>query len=771
MTQGAPYAAIHEIDESSRVPAGNGIYGAFQIPANIGTEERFLATSVTDFLSKVTVNGKPEIGCDSSLFEAISFLKVSDKCWIKRVVSDDALYGGLVSTVGSSKASYALSSGLAIPEAYTFGVASGSATNETATITTKADYNGNLAGKYVYLTGQEEFVYLQVNARSEVFSVTTKADVSANLAGKFFVLPDNKKYVWFKVGTTGTDPGLSTTVLSGLTGIEVDIALNDTASTIGAAIVTALSGSGFTGVNASGTVTITKTTAGATSYRANAGTTGFTVTTTTVGLDQSAAVTITGKTGYAAQYDGGASANTIATAVKNAISGSAKLTATVLNNVVTTTYAYATGPQANCVDGDNATGFAIATTQQGSNEPGAECMLLYFENRTENSKYYAVKIFNHEDYPDIAPIAGTFVIRLYKTTNLNTYIESHTCSRIETKVDGNNRNIYVEKVLKSSNFIRCIDNTAVDANELPQSVTTAIAFGGGTSGSAVTSADMINAAQDLLNKDKYEVSILMDGGWNTSVYKTALDTIAKTRGDAVAITSIPYYLEDSSNYLNDILEYRAYEYNLNSSYSAVYSPNVEIYDNYNDRYIYIGASGYVGGAISNADKNFKIWYPVMGYTRGGLTDVNGLKRNYTSGELDTLYNNQINPIKLVKGKGFYIWGQKTTQSTPSDLDRLNVRLLLISIKPSLLEFLETMIGELNTDTNRDIVKSRVDNYMDIILAGQGVYAYKTTCNEDNNTPAVIDNNQMRCTLQVQPTKGSEFIDMDLVLTPTGVTFS
>lgn len=775
----APFAEITEIDESQRVPVGNGIYAYLQINAPIGPTSLKFIDSETSLLNWFTENGNIEVGYDNAFYSASAYLKKSNKLWVKRVVAQDALHGGCTIPVGTSVNAAALTAGLADPTAYTFDTATSAKTAEKITVTTKNDYQGNLSGTYFVLPGQQYFLYMNIAARAEVTEITCTADVGSSLAGKYFIFPGQTDYIWFKVGTAGTDPGTLNTSLTGMTGHEVGLSANDTAATVASTINTAIgkiSDFAFTSAvktGASNVLVITNATAGAVAVKGNAGDSGFGYVTVTEGLAAAVAPTVEGKTGVSVSFEGDSSASTIATAISTAISGatlSSLFSATVTDNTVTIT-ALTTGSMSNAYDGNNPTTFNIQTVTQGSSQSGSTAFLLYFENQCSAANNYVVKIFNYEDYPVKCPLEGTFVIEVYKNNNLKVPLESFTCSRVESATDLSGNNIYLENVLQGSKYIRAIDNIAVDANEIPRSVPDGVAIGGGSDGTIVTTADKIKALQEIKNRETAEVAILMDGGWSATAYKEALDEVAKTRGDCVAITGLPYYLEDSANYLENIINYRKFEYNINSSYTAIYSPYVNIYDYYNDRYIYVSPDGYIAGAISDADKNYKIWYPVLGFKRGTLTNVYDLKRKYKSGEMDVLYDNQINPIRYIPRKGIVIWGQKTSQVQASSLDRLNVRLLLVAMKPSLQEFLETYIGELNTQSNRNRLKARIDGYMTNIQANDGVEAFRTVCDETNNTPETIANNELYVDMYIRPTSSIEFIKMRITLTSTDVTFN
>ena len=66
----------------------------------------------------------------------------------------------------------------------------------------------------------------------------------------------------------------------------------------------------------------------------------------------------------------------------------------------------------------------------------------------------------------------------------------------------------------------------------------------------------------------------------------------------------------------------------------------------------------------------------------------------------------LTQLSFLPGKGIAIFGQKTLLSRPSALDRLNVRLLLITIEPAIAEFLEDFLFEFNDEFTRLLVKKK-----------------------------------------------------------------
>lgn len=381
----------------------------------------------------------------------------------------------------------------------------------------------------------------------------------------------------------------------------------------------------------------------------------------------------------------------------------------------------------------------------------------------------SIRIFTYANSPDIVKEPDAFLLEVFKQST-GEFLESFVCSRNPNAKDGYGKNIYVEDVIKASNYIRIIDNITELSTVAIKEQTTTIQLDGASDGIAVTDTQMINALNKLANKNEIPLTLVMDGGWTTVAYQQAIDSLCNLRKDCVGILSTPYSTEDSANYITDIVDYRKNDLNLNSSYSALFTPHLKIRDRFNDRDIFVSPDGYAAGAISETSANYEIWYAPAGYRRG-IINVMDTKRRFTEGELDLLYDSGINPVKFSAGRGIAIFGQKTLSSRPSALDRLNVRLMLVVIEPAIATFLEDFLFEFNDELTRILVKSGIDSYMEGIRSRKGVYDFLTVCDESNNTPDDIDNNRLNVHLFVQPTKVAEFIQATIVITRTGFDFN
>ena len=64
----------------------------------------------------------------------------------------------------------------------------------------------------------------------------------------------------------------------------------------------------------------------------------------------------------------------------------------------------------------------------------------------------------------------------------------------------------------------------------------------------------------------------------------------------------------------------------------------------------------------------------------------------------------------------------------------------------------------------------VNPYLESVQQQQGLFAFRVVMDETNNTPDVVDRNQLVGQIFLQPAKTAEFIILDFNVLPTGATF-
>ena len=284
-----------------------------------------------------------------------------------------------------------------------------------------------------------------------------------------------------------------------------------------------------------------------------------------------------------------------------------------------------------------------------------------------------------------------------------------------------------------------------------------------TATGAVAYKKAINAVS---NPDEFDINMLITPGIIHDLHpKITNHAIAKCeeRGDA-------FYVFDCGKQGGDIASATAAVSSLDTNYAATYYPWVKIVDRNTALPVWVPPSVVLPGVIAFTDQVAHEWFAPAGLNRGGLTTVLEAQTRLTHDERDELYEARVNPIASFPGQGVVVWGQKTLQGRPSALDRVNVRRLLIKLKKFIASSSRYLVFEQNTAATRNRFLNIVNPFLESVQANSGLSAFKVVMDDSNNTPDVIDRNQLVGQIFIQPTRTAEFIVLDFVILPTGAAF-
>jgi phage tail sheath protein FI len=227
---------------------------------------------------------------------------------------------------------------------------------------------------------------------------------------------------------------------------------------------------------------------------------------------------------------------------------------------------------------------------------------------------------------------------------------------------------------------------------------------------------------------------------------------------------------DIAGYGSNILPVTTAATALDTSYAAAYWPWVQTIDPSTSQQVWVPASTLIPGVYIFNDNAAEPWYAPAGINRGTMNNVIRAERYLTQGNRDTLYEANVNPIATFPNSGVTVFGQKTLQKKASALDRVNVRRLLIELKNYISQVADTLVFEQNTTATRNTFLLQVNPYLSSVQQRQGLFSFRVVMDESNNTPQVIDNNQLVGAIYLQPTKTAEFIYLTFNILPTGVSF-
>lgn len=211
---------------------------------------------------------------------------------------------------------------------------------------------------------------------------------------------------------------------------------------------------------------------------------------------------------------------------------------------------------------------------------------------------------------------------------------------------------------------------------------------------------------------------------------------------------------------------------IDDNYSAAYYPDVIINDKANSRRFRVAPSTVVVGALAYTDQVAQAFFAPAGMNRGGLSQfgVDDIVDRLDHDDRDSLYENRINPITKFPSEGVVIFGQKTLQLRPSSLDRVNVRRLLILAKRAVARESRELVFEANNGSTWSRFVNKVNPILDGYRKDQGINRFKVVMDQTTNTNDVVDRNEMRGKIFLEPVRAAEYITVDFVVTPAGVTF-
>ncbi len=299
-----------------------------------------------------------------------------------------------------------------------------------------------------------------------------------------------------------------------------------------------------------------------------------------------------------------------------------------------------------------------------------------------------------------------------------------------------------------------------------ESIPTTAASTSGSNIQGLINTDYDTAIDLLANTDAYGFNVIYAPGLTSqNAFSQVSDILilAQERGDAIAVVDMVGYGQAINQVISQAVGY-------DNSYGATYWPWIQVRSRETGKINFVPASTLVPAVYEYNDRVSAEWFAPAGLNRGSLSTVLQPERKLTVNDRNLLYQGKVNPIATFPGVGTVIYGQKTLQQKPSALDRVNVRRLLIALKDYIGQIGENIVFEPNTQVTRNKFLNQVNPYLESVQQRQGLYSFQVVMDETNNTPDVVDRNQLVGTIYLQPTKTAEFIQLDFNILPTGTTF-
>lgn len=315
-------------------------------------------------------------------------------------------------------------------------------------------------------------------------------------------------------------------------------------------------------------------------------------------------------------------------------------------------------------------------------------------------------------------------------------------------------------------------------------------FSGGNDGAGVSAADYVGqivggvrTGLQLFDDVKtVDVNTIAAPGIDEASVVTELISICESRQDCFALIDPPFGLNATeivdwhNGNLGGSTKYPTTT--LNSSYAAMFWPWCQVYDSYNDENVWAPPSGFAAQQFAYTDTQFETWFAPAGFRRGRLPQVLQTEMVPSDGEGNYMYGgragtfgiNAVNPIMNFIGEGTVIWGQRTLQRSPTALDRINVRRMLLYLRKVIATATRYLVFEPNDERMWDDFKGLVIPFLRTVKAGRGLRDYRVIMDETTNPPALIDRNEALGRVLLKPTKAAEVININFALLAQGANF-
>lgn len=295
------------------------------------------------------------------------------------------------------------------------------------------------------------------------------------------------------------------------------------------------------------------------------------------------------------------------------------------------------------------------------------------------------------------------------------------------------------------------------------------------------------AIDSIRDSEEVEFDIAAMPGITNNTLNRSLIDLCEDRADALAVVDLQGgYVPETENTtalsgrigsVQNTINNKKNDLQINSSFGCAYYPWVQIQDTINGALIWAPPSVAAIGAMSYGQATQELWFAPAGFTRGGLSansaagvPVLGVRERLTSKDRDKLYEANINPIAQFPAEGIVIFGQKTLQVTPSALDRINVRRLVIFLKRQISRIAATLLFDQNVQSTWNRFRGQVEPLLTDVQSGLGLTDYKLVLDETTTTPDLIDRNIMFAKIFLKPARAIEFIAIDFVITDSGASF-
>lgn len=301
------------------------------------------------------------------------------------------------------------------------------------------------------------------------------------------------------------------------------------------------------------------------------------------------------------------------------------------------------------------------------------------------------------------------------------------------------------------------------------------------------SATLANAWNLFLDKDGTDVSMLIGAGTGiNSLFKKNRETLDGTV--ISAILNVCELRKDCFAILDGVGESNiettlrkmigSQGFGVKGRWGAIYDGRGIFFDSYYTLMnVEVVKSVQLASIITANAANGIWWLPPAGEINAMIPTEWGVTEKYprtfkypedTDSNIARLTEIRVNPTRF-NNRGMFVWGDFTMQKESSAFDQIHVAMLLAGIHKMFYHYLDRKVFQLNTTNLRTNIQSDLQAQLDAIMNSNpaGLYSGTAICDDTNNTPDVIDRNELHVDLRLKPTKTSRWITLRTIVESNG----
>ena len=276
--------------------------------------------------------------------------------------------------------------------------------------------------------------------------------------------------------------------------------------------------------------------------------------------------------------------------------------------------------------------------------------------------------------------------------------------------------------------------------------------------------------------EKYLINLFATPGIDyvnhTLLTNDILDMLEEKRQDTFYVMTTPDKPWGSSDAVEDMYSSADAAENLEDTsvdtyISSTYYPWVKKFDEENNIYIFLPPTKDVLRNMADVDNKSYPWYAPAGIERGNV-DATRMRFFAKLEDEDNVYDGRINPLKTFSKEGIKVWGNKTMYTGDTPMNRINVVRLMLYMKRLIIESTRGLIFEPNDTTLAKQFDSIVRPILNQIRNDRGITDFRLQVSQ---TPEQMDAHELSAVIYVKPTPTLEYIEINFVVTPQGVSFN